>query len=208
MSALPPPTASAAGAAVAPVADSPVTARAAAAPAAHRRRSRPMPAYVPVAAILVVWTAMVLAAPHVRAGEAVHQFALFAHLAALVLGFGAVLTLDWFGLMWILGRQDLITLVRVAQVAHTPIWLGLAGLMVSGMLLSPDTSAAPTVLKLVAVLAVAINGLAAARVQRRLLALDGAVPPRPLLAAAVLVATVSQAGWWTATLVGFLNAQQ
>jgi hypothetical protein len=208
MSALPPPTASAATAAVAPVAASPVTGRTAAAPAAHRRRSRPIPAYVPAAAILVVWTAMVLAAPHVRAGEAIHQFALFAHLAALVLGFGAVLTLDWFGLMWMLGRQDLITLVRVAQVAHTPIWLGLAGLMASGMLLSPDTSAAPTVLKLVAVLAVAINGLAAARVQRRLLALDGAVPPRPLLAGAVLVATVSQAGWWTATLVGFLNAQQ
>jgi hypothetical protein len=206
MSALLPPTASAAAAA--PVAASPVTGRSTAAPATHRRRSRPVPAYVPVAAILAVWTAIVLAAPHLRAGEAVHQFALFAHLAALVLGFGAVLTLDWFGLMWMLGRQDLITLVRVAQVAHTPIWLGLAGLMASGMLLSPDTSAAPTVLKLVAVLAVAINGLAAARVQRRLLALDGAVPPRPLLAAAVLVATVSQAGWWTATLIGFLNAQQ
>ncbi len=96
----------------------------------------------------------------------------------------------------------------MAQVAHTPIWLGLAGLMASGMLLSPDTSAAPTVLKLVAVLVVAINGLAAARVQRRLLALGGAAPPRPLLAASVGVATLSQVGWWTATLVGFLNAQQ
>lgn len=187
----------------------PAAAVVAAGPVSHRRSARRrIPVYVPAAVILVVWTAMVLAAPHIRTGDAVHRFALFAHLAALVLGFGAVLSLDWFGLMWMLGREDLITLVRVAQVAHTPIWIGLAGLMFSGMLLSPDTSAAPTVLKLVAVLAVALNGLAAAGVQRRLLALNGAAPPRPLLAAAVVVATVSQAGWWTATLVGFVNAQQ
>ncbi len=207
MSALLPPTAGAGTAAVAPPSVAPPAAVVAAGPASHRRRRR-IPVYVPAVAILAVWTAMVLAAPHVRTGEGIRQLALFAHLAALVLGFGAVLSLDWFGLMWMLGRQDLLTLVRVAQVAHTPIWLGLAGLMLSGMLLSPDTSAAPTVLKLVAVLAVAINGLAAARVQRRLLSLDGAAPPRPLLAAAVLVATVSQVGWWTATLVGFVNAQQ
>jgi hypothetical protein len=172
------------------------------------RPRRRIPAYLPAVAILLVWTAMVLAAPYVRPGEAVHRFALFAHLAALVLGFGAVLSLDWFGLMWMLGREDLLTLVRVAQVAHTPIWLGLVGLTLSGVLLSPDTTAAPTVVKLLAVLAVGINGLAAARVQRRLLGLQGRVPPRPLLAKAVLVATVSQAGWWTATLVGFLNAQR
>ncbi len=186
-----------------------VTAAAAATPASHRvRPRRRIPAYLPAVAILLVWTAMVLAAPYVRPGEAVHRFALFAHLAALVLGFGAVLSLDWFGLMWMLGREDLLTLVRVAQVAHTPIWLGLVGLTLSGVLLSPDTTAAPTVVKLLAVLAVGINGLAAARVQRRLLGLQGRVPPRPLLAKAVLVATVSQAGWWTATLVGFLNAQR
>jgi hypothetical protein len=206
MSALLPPTAGTA-AAVAPDAPS-TTGRTAAAPGSHRRRARrSIPVYVPAAGILVIWAAVFLAVPYVRTGATVHQFALFAHLAALVLGFGAVLTLDWFGLMWMLGRQDLLTLVRVAQVAHTPIWLGLAGLTLSGVLLSPDTSAWPTVVKLLAVLAVAINGLAAARVQRRLLALEGRVPPRPLLFAAVLVATVSQAGWWTATLVGFLNAQ-
>ena len=181
----------------------------AAGPASHRLRPpRHVPAWVAPVTIAVLWTAMLLTTPHVKAGETLHQIALFGHLAALVLGFGAVLTLDWFGLMWMLGRQDLLTLVRVAQAAHTPIWLGLAGLAVSGMLLSPDTSAALTMVKLIAVLAVAMNGIAAAHVQRRLLALDGRLPPRPLLLTAVLVATVSQAGWWLATLVGFLNAQQ
>jgi hypothetical protein len=88
-----------------------------------------------------------------------------------------------------------------------PIWLGLAGLSLSGVFLAPDTSAPLTVVKLVAVLVVALNGLSAATVQRRLLALNGTTPPRRLLVRAVLVATISQAGWWTATLVGFLNAQ-
>jgi hypothetical protein len=173
--------------------------------ARHRRRSAP---YFLASLVLVAWTTVVLAAPHVRTGASLHQLALFAHLAALVLGFGAVLTLDWFGLLWMLGRQDLVTLVRVAQVAHTPIWIGLGGLTLSGALLSPNTSAPLTIVKLLAVLAVAINGLGAGRVQERLLALEGRTPSRRLMVVAILTATVSQAGWWTATLVGFLNAQQ
>ena len=174
----------------------------------HLRQRRRVPSALVAVALVAGWITMMLAVPHLPAATGVRPFALFVHLAALVLGMGAVLSLDWFGLMWMLGRQDLLSLVRAAQVAHTPIWLGLVGLTLSGVLLSPDTTAAPTVVKLLAVLAVGINGLAAARVQRRLLALGGAAPPRPLLAASVGVATLSQVGWWTATLVGFLNAQQ
>ena len=171
----------------------------------HRRR---MSTYLLIAAVVAAWAAVLLAVPHVPTAAAIRPFALFVHLASLVLGFGAVLTLDWFGLRWMFGRQDLVDLVRVAQVVHLPIWTGLAGLTLSGVLLSPDTSAPLTVVKMVAVLAVALNGLAAPRVQERLLALEGRRPSRRLLALAVLVATVSQAGWWTATLVGFVNAQQ
>jgi hypothetical protein len=154
------------------------------------------------------WTVMFVVVPYVPAGTGIRPFALFVHLGSLVFGFGAVLSLDWFGLMWMLGRQDLITLVRAAQVAHTPIWLGLAGLTLSGVLLAPDTSAPLTVIKLLAVLVVALNGLCASKVQDRLLALDGQAPPRRLLLTSIAVATVSQAGWWLATTVGFLNAQQ
>jgi hypothetical protein len=151
---------------------------------------------------------MFLTVPHVHIGADLRQVALFAHLAALVLGFGAVLTLDRVGLMWMLRRQTLTTLARVAQVVHTPIWLGLAGLTLSGVLLAPNTGAPLTVVKLLAVLVVALNGLAAAKVQERLLARDGATPSRRLLATSVLIASISQAGWWTATIVGFLNAQR
>ena len=174
----------------------------------HLRQRRRVPSALVAVALVAGWITMMLAVPHLPAATGVRPFALFVHLAALVLGMGAVLSLDWFGLMWMLGRQDLLSLVRVAQVAHTPIWLGLAGLSLSGVLLAPDTSAPLTVLKLVAVLVVALNGLSAAQVQQRLLACEGRTPPRRLLLTAVLVATVSQAGWWTATVVGFLNAQQ
>lgn len=172
----------------------------------HLRQRRRVPLLL-AAAVVAGWATMMLAVPYLPATTGIRPFALFAHLAALVLGMGAVLSLDWFGLMWMLGRQDLTGLVRAAQVAHTPIWLGLAGLCLSGAFLTPDTGAPLTMVKLVAVLVVALNGLAAATVQRRLLALDGGTPPRRLLLTAVLVATVSQAGWWTATVVGFINAQ-
>ena len=159
-------------------------------------------------ALVIAWTATFLVAPHVRASAGVRQLALFAHLAALVLGFGAVLTLDWFALMWLLRRRALATVVQVAHGVHTPIWLGLGGLTVSGVFLAPDTSAPLTVVKLVAVLVVAINGLCARLVQGGLAELNGETPPRRLLLTAALVAVTSQAGWWTATAVGFLNAQQ
>ncbi|MGN9778128.1 hypothetical protein ACTMS0_20535 [Micromonospora sp. H33] len=172
-----------------------------------RLRRRAASCLLPLA-LVVAWTAMFLGAPHVGASEGVRQLALFGHLAALVLGFGAVLTLDWFALMWLLRRRTLATVMQVARGVHAPIWLGLGGLTLSGVLLAPDTSAPLTVVKLVAVLAVAINGLCARQVQRRLAELNGEIPPRRLLLTAALVMVISQAGWWTATAVGFLNAQQ
>jgi hypothetical protein len=175
--------------------------------AAPRRFRRRLPLYLSGTALLVAWVAMFMTVPHVRIDTSLRQVALFAHLAALVFGFGAVLTLDWVGLMWVLRRQSLVTLVRVAQVVHVPIWLGLAGLTVSGVLLSPNTDEPLVVAKLLAVLVVALNGLGAAQVQDRLRALDGQPPPRRLLLTSLAVAGVSQAGWWTATLVGFISSQ-
>ncbi|BCJ75038.1 hypothetical protein CS0771_45820 [Catellatospora sp. IY07-71] len=175
---------------------------------AATRGRRKVPAAVTTASLLVAWGTLLAAAPYLPTSSGIRPVALFVHLAAVVLGFGAVLTLDWSGLMWLLGRQDLATLVSVARVVQTPIWLGLGLLVVSGAQLSPDTSSPLTVVKLVAVLAVALNGQWAGRVQERLACLGNARPSRRLLGAAVLVATISQAGWWTATLVGFISAQR
>ncbi|GAA1037008.1 hypothetical protein GCM10009557_49300 [Virgisporangium ochraceum] len=55
--------------------------------------------------------------------------------------------------------------------------------------------------------AVLLNGLLAARVHDRLVALNGKEPPAKLIVTSLLVAGVSEAGWWTATIVGFRSTQ-
>jgi hypothetical protein len=169
---------------------------------------RPRRVFVRAAtAITAVWVVVVLTSPHIEVSPEVHRLALFCHLAALVVGFGAVLAMDWLGLQWMLRRLDLPTLLRTTHNAHLLVWLGLAGLVASGALLGPNTGAALTRVKLVAVLTVALNGLCVGRLQQRLAAYTESRPPWTVLAAGGLAALVSQAGWWTATAVGFLSSQ-
>lgn len=158
--------------------------------------------------IVVAWSAVLVSSTRVHVSPAVHQAVLFLHLAAVVLGFGAVLTVDWVGLLWILRQRTLSAVVQAAHTAHLPIWLGLAGLSVTGGLLSPNLSSTRTLLKLGAVLVVALNGLYAGQIQRALHRYgDGAPVPRPLMMRSMAAAGVSQAGWWTAMIIGFLSAQ-
>jgi hypothetical protein len=56
-------------------------------------------------------------------------------------------------------------------------------------------------------LVIAVNGLHAHVLQPRLRADWDAVPP-DLLARAAATAVVSQLGWWTAVVIGYLNARQ
>lgn len=149
---------------------------------------------------------MVLVAPHLTVGPGWRSIALFCHLASLVIGFGAVLTVDWFSLRWILRRERLGTVLGMAQGAHLLIWLGLVGLVVSGAALRPDTSSGLVQLKLVAVLAVGINGLFLGRVRDRLANLGDTPTHWSRLLPGALAATISQLGWWTATIIGFWNS--
>jgi hypothetical protein len=174
--------------------------------ASHRRRAvwtRPA-----ATAITLTWLAVVMTAPHIQLSPHAHRFALFGHLAALVVGFGAVLTVDWHGLLWTLGRTDLAGVLRTANDVNLLIWLGLGGLVATGALLDPDTSAPLTRLKLLAVLVVALNGLYVGRIQHRLGAYADGRPPWRLLARGAGAALTSQLCWWTATTVGFISAQR
>ncbi|MFC3502196.1 hypothetical protein ACFOOK_14655 [Micromonospora krabiensis] len=152
------------------------------------------------------WLVAILAAPHITLSPAWRTAALFCHLTCLVVGFGAVLTVDWFSLRWLLRREPLGTVLTTARGSHLLIWSGLVGLVVSGAALGPDTSSGLVWVKLLAVLTVGINGLFLGRVSDRLAAHEGR-PPWAALLPGVASATVSQLGWWTATLVGFWNSQ-
>ncbi|MGY5138183.1 hypothetical protein ACWGJW_38370 [Streptomyces nigrescens] len=149
------------------------------------------------------WTAS-----HVHPDPPLQAAARFLHLAALIVGLGAVLAVDWFALLWLLGRRRLSDVLQTACALHTPIWLGLGGLVLSGLFLRPDLSSPLTLAKLGLVLAVMLNGLYAHWLGQRLRHVQehpGRVPRRLLMQTGI-AATISQGGWWGASVIGFLNS--
>ncbi|MFC7016090.1 hypothetical protein ACFQMH_31215 [Streptomyces viridiviolaceus] len=147
-------------------------------------------------------------ADHMHADPALQLAARFLHVTALVVGFGSVLAVDWFAVLWLLGRRRLSDVLQTACGLQVPIWLGLAGLAVSGLFLHPDLTSPLTRVKLGLVLAITFNGLYAHWLGQRLgRCRDDARVPRRLLIQSGVAATVSQLGWWGATLIGFVNSQ-
>ena len=156
---------------------------------------------------LAVPLLLLTSAPPLVVPARVHDVVLRSHLAALALGFGAVLAVDWHGLLWLLRRIELGELLTVTTRLTTPIWLGLAGLVTTGALLDPDTGSTLTRLKIALVALVAVNGLHASAVHRALSARRGSAVPRRLLVRALAVGGLSQLGWWGATVIGLLNSR-
>lgn len=143
-------------------------------------------------------------------GPELHRIGLAVHVLALVLSFGAILVVDWLGFLWLLGKRELHESGRLESAAKPLIWGGLSLLLVSGALIHPDLGNPVTVVKLVCVLVLMLNGLAIGPAMRQLLAL----PPRTRfgdvarrLRTRLLVAlTISQACWWTAVMIGLVNS--
>lgn len=133
----------------------------------------------------------------------VHEVALFVHLASLLVGFGAVLSVDWVAMLFILGKRTFHEMMRAADNAAVPVWAGYAGLVLSGLLLEPDLSSPLTIAKLALVLVIGLNGVVALGLHR---ALGTGGADLRWMALGGMCATISQLGWWGATLVGFLNA--
>jgi hypothetical protein len=173
----------------------------------RRRQRRRILAYAGVAAAWVasVWISTLLAPP-----EWLHLLALFAHLASLVVGLGAVLAIEWHALLWATGWSSVRELRQADKTMILPVWVGVGGLLASGALLQPQLDSIQTVIKLIAVLVVAINGVALTRWTGEL----GRLPanasfrtlPRRVRVGFVTSAIVSQVAWWTAVFIGMLNS--
>ncbi|MGW0880190.1 hypothetical protein [Streptomyces sp. NPDC002671] len=145
---------------------------------------------------------------HVQVDASLHTAALFVHLASLILGFGAVLAVDYQALLWLTGRCSLADALNSTNRLHVPIWAGLAGLVASGALLHPDMGSPLTRTKLALVLALTLNGLQAGLLTRRMAARRGApIAPR-LLVWGAATALVSQVCWWGAVVIGFHNSRR
>lgn len=159
--------------------------------------------------VLVVMFVSLWVGASVAPPEWVRSPALFAHLGSVIVGLGAAVLLETSGLLWMLRRAALDDLRRVERTVSGLAWLGIAGLLATGAFLQPDLSQPLTALKMLAVLVVAMNGVSMTRLTAELARLPGSVRfaalPRRLRLWCVWSALVSQAGWWTAVLIGMLS---
>lgn len=175
--------------------------------AAKRTDFRPYRASLAMAASIMLLVAAIWVSAVVHPSAGWHDIALFAHLASLVLGLGAVLVADYFFALWVLGRTSFAEAVRSTSRLHLLVWAGLTGLVGSGALLEPNLHAGPTVVKLVLVAILTVNGVQVMVLGKRMADVDGPVPRR-LLVRGGLTTAISQLCWWGAVVIGFLNANR
>lgn len=137
------------------------------------------------------------------------RIALFAHLISLVVGFGAVLVVDFCGLLWVLNRKSTRDVLTLTAVAQPLIWLGFLGLIISGLFLHPNLASPWTRLKLGAVVVTGLNGVYLHYLRAQTKALGNvAFADTPIKYKLMSFAgiSLSQLGWWTAIIIGFLTA--
>jgi hypothetical protein len=138
-----------------------------------------------------------------------HVGMLFVHLSSIIVGLGAAVFLEFNGALWTIGRRTLADVRHAERSVSALAWIGIIGLFVSGAFLQPDLEDPLTALKMIAVLLVAMNGVAMTRLTGELARLPASVPfgslPRRLQLWCLWSALVSQAGWWTAVIIGMVN---
>jgi hypothetical protein len=133
--------------------------------------------------------------------------ALFVHLISLVVGFGSVLAVDWYGLLSLSRRVTIGDVLLTAERMTPLIWIGLTGLTASGVVLKPDLTSWLIVVKLGCVLGVGIVGVLALSTSR-LMERQMPTPARSVVRRGMVLAGASQTFWWTAVIIGFLTTNQ
>ncbi|HEY5822535.1 MAG TPA: hypothetical protein VIT20_11200 [Propionibacteriaceae bacterium] len=154
--------------------------------------------------VVLTLVSVVVLSTQIEAPEWLRNAALFGHLMALLLGFGSVLSVDWFGLLWLLRRVPLAVVIAQADRMAVPIWLGTMGLCATGALLRPDLHSPLTVVKMVCVLGVVLAGVTTISTKRIMV---GQLPrvSRSVLVRGAILAGASQTFWWVSCLIGFMT---
>lgn len=133
---------------------------------------------------------------------------LFLHLIFLVIGFGSVIVIDTFGLLFLLKKRKISEVMKVAQVTQVLIWVGWFGLVGTGLLLGGlnilDNPLMVT--KLFLVMMLGLNGVMLHFLKLSLEKLGDKPIPTKLMIVMGGASTISQIGWWGATILGFLIA--
>ncbi|MBO9625420.1 MAG: hypothetical protein J7484_03480 [Microbacterium sp.] len=174
----------------------------------HRRRGVAVRS-IGYAAVLIGWTASIVVGAMLPPLPDLRALALLVHLAALVVGLGAAVMVEYTGLMWVFGRGTLRGLRENEHRLAVPAWLGYTGLLVSGAVLAPDLGNVLTLVKLGAVLLAGLNAVAIDLLVRELDLLPADMPFRRVRRTvrlwSIVSGSVSQLAWWTAVIVGAMN---
>lgn len=135
------------------------------------------------------------------------RLALFIHLVAFAVGFGSVMLVDITGALWAIGKAQKDLVVRMGAIAQWVIWVSVALLVASGLVLLPDNITMQLKIKLVAVGILVINGFLLAGLhkatetahQDKFTELTNSLQLR-----SIILISISQMMWWTAMFIGFL----
>lgn len=161
-------------------------------------------------AAAAAWLLSVMLSTAVHVDGYAHNLAVVLHVMCMVVAFGAVILLDWHGFLWLVGRRKLAETIRLDGAATPLIWGGLAGMLATGVFLSPHLDNSMTDVKLAAVLVLSLNGIMLIPLMRRLARLPSDASFRDLAAGQrahlLTCLVISQACWWTAVVIGFINA--
>ncbi|HEY4506693.1 MAG TPA: hypothetical protein VJH71_00820 [Candidatus Paceibacterota bacterium] len=132
---------------------------------------------------------------------------LFAHIIFLITGFGTVLVIDFFGLLWFRKKISTDNLLLTTGHAQKLIWLGWIGLVISGVGLITIKGYLDnlTQIKLFFVILVGLNGIFLNKIHRLLSNLDNNEMSKHLKFKIILTSIISQIGWWGAITIGFLH---
>jgi hypothetical protein len=136
--------------------------------------------------------------------------ALFIHLVSLIVGFGAVIVIDFAGFLWLLKKRRLDFIVRVARVTQPLIWAGWCGLVASGIVLITLKGYVDglTILKLFFVAMLGLNGIflhiIKQALERRAAHGENNLPFIWQYRVG-LSSFISQLGWWGALTIGFVH---
>ncbi|HRH26943.1 MAG TPA: hypothetical protein PLZ99_02150 [Parcubacteria group bacterium] len=133
---------------------------------------------------------------------------LFIHFVSLITGFGAVIVIDTFGLLWILKKVKMSFVTQVANVTQRLIWLGYTGLVLTGipLILMKESISGLSTIKIFAVILVGLNGVYLHFIKKSMGEVSDDTKVSSLTKFRITLATtISQVGWWTAIIIGFLN---
>lgn len=133
---------------------------------------------------------------------------IFLHLLSLVISYGSVIFVDFYGLFWVLGKKTKTQMIEVSKTAQILIWTGLIGLIVSGKFLHPNFTKPLTQVKMLLVLIIICNGVNLHFIQKAMKSEKLETfwqLPKKLIAWSIVSITLSQLAWLGAVIIGFIN---